>query len=208
MLSQSCTGLSPLPDHIDTHFPAAAGMGPPPPHHHPGLGLMMQGHFGYGPHSHSQCHSQSQMGTPGTPPHEQTVSSSGIPYTPQASPAKQQQTEFQASPVKGRECGGGGGSPARSAYGSSPMRYPGTPSKDGYILPSPAKQLFPAESGGTAAYQSQYGSGPHYGNHQSDHVHHNHHHVQGYGYGQYQQSAALQPSVSGGSNANQYGSLV
>ena len=206
MLSQSCTGLSPMPDHHDTHFTGGMAHLHPPPHHHHHPGM---GYFGYGPQS--QSHSQSHLGTPGgtPPPPEQTVSSSGIPYTPQPSPAKQQQAEFQASsPVKG---GPVPGSPAaRSAYGSSPVRYPGTPPPkgDGYILPSPAKQLFPAETGG---YQSgQYHSSSQ--QHRSDHDHHNnHHHMQGYGYGYYQQNAA-QPSSSSaaaaGGYGNQYGSLV
>ena len=39
MLSQSCTGLSPLPDHQDAHFPAipppgVGGMAHPPHHYH------------------------------------------------------------------------------------------------------------------------------------------------------------------------------
>ena len=206
MLSQSCTGLSPLPDHQDALFPAPPGGGMAPPHyHHPGLGPMMQGHFGFGPQQ-----SQSQMEAP----EESAVSSSGIPYTPQPSPAKQQQqAEFQqaASPVKG----GGGrvvpGSPAGSAYGSSPMRYPGTPPppKDsGYILPSPAKQLFPSETGGSAGYPSHYPSS--YNGHQSDH--NQHHPMQGgYGYGHYQQSASGQPSstaATAASYGNQYGNLV
>ena len=208
MLSQSCTGLSPLPDHQDALFPAMppGGGGTAPPHyHHPGLGPMVQGHFGYGPQPHSQ--SPPSMEAP-----ESAVSSSGIPYTPQPSPAKQQQqhAEFHAagSPIKG-----GGrvpGSPAGSAYGSSPMRYPGTPPppKDsGYILPSPAKQLFPSETGGNAAGypSSQYPSS--YNGHQSDH-----NQMQGYGYGHYQQSASGQPSSStaaaAASYGNQYGNLV
>ena len=198
MLSQSCTGLSPLPDHQDAHFPAippgpgGGGMAPPHHYHHPGLGpTMMQGHW------------QSQ-----SPPEESAVSSSGIPYTPQPSPAKQQQhAEFPAaaSPVKGVP-----GSPAAgSAYGSSPMRYPGTPPKDsGYILPSPAKQLFPSETGGNNAGfpSSQYPSS--YNGHQSDH-----NQMQGYGYGHYQQSASSgQPSstaaAAAASYGNQYGNLV
>ena len=197
MLSQSCTGLSPLPDHQDAHFPAipppgVGGMAHPPHHyHHPGLGpTMMQGHW------------QSQSPSMEAP--ESAVSSSGIPYTPQPSPAKQQQADFHAaaaSPVKGIP-----GSPvAGSAYGSSPMRYPGTPPppKDsGYILPSPAKQLFPSETGGN---QYQYPSS--YNGHQSDH-----NQMQGYGYGHYQQSASSgQPSSStaaAASYGNQYGNLV
>ena len=192
MLSQSCTGLSPLPDHQDAHFPAipppgGGGMAPPHHYHHPGLGpTMMQGHW--------QSQSLSMEA-----PEESAVSSSGIPYTPQPSPAKQQQQH--ASPVKGVP-----GSPAAgSAYGSSPMRYPGTPpqSKDsGYILPSPAKQLFPSETGGN---QYQYPSS--YNGHQSDH-----NQMQGYGYGHYQQSASSgQPSstaAAAASYGNQYGNLV
>ena len=201
MLSQSCTGL---PDHQDAHFPAPPGGMAPPHYHHPGLGPMMQGHFGYGPHSQSPSMEA---------PEESAVSSSGIPYTPQPSPAKQQQqAEFQqaASPVKG----GGGrvvpGSPAGSAYGSSPMRYPGTPPppKDsGYILPSPAKQLFPSETGGNVGYPSSHYQSS-YNGHQSDH--NQHHQMQGYGYGHYQQSASGQPSSStaAASYGNQYGNLV
>ena len=204
MLSQSCTGLSPLPDHQDALFPAMppGGGGTAPPHyHHPGLGPMVQGHFGYGPQPHSQ--SPPSMEAP-----ESAVSSSGIPYTPQPSPAKQQQADFHAaaaSPVKGIP-----GSPvAGSAYRSSPMRYPGTPPppKDsGYILPSPAKQLFPSETGGSVGYPSQYPSS--YNGHQSDH-----NQMQGYGYGHYQQSASSgqQPSsanAAAASYGSQYGNLV
>ena len=192
MLSQSCTGLSPLPDHQDAHFP---GMAPPPHHyHHPGLGPMMQGHFGYG---------QSPPSMEAQP--ESAVSSSGIPYTPQPSPAKQQQQQHAEFPAAASPVKGVPGSPASgSAYGSSPMRYPGTPPKDsGYILPSPAKQLFPSETGGNAAgypSSSQYPSS--YSGHQSDQ-----NQMQGYGYGHYQQSASGQPS-STASYGNQYGNLV
>ena len=193
MLSQSCTGLSPLPDHQDAHFPAIppgpGGGGMAPPHyHHPGLGpTMMQGHW--------QSQSLSMEAQP-----ESAVSSSGIPYTPQPSPARQQQQQHAEFPAAASPVKGVPGSPAAgSAYGSSPMRYPGTPPKDsGYILPSPAKQLFPSEPGGN---QYQYQSS--YNGHQSDH-----NQMQGYGYGHYQQSASSGQPSSTASYGNQYGNLV
>ena len=205
MLSQSCTGLSPMPDHHETHFPSMP----------PGLSLM-QGHFGYGPHLPplSPHPPPPHPGQHPTTPEQAVVSSSGIPYTPQQSPVKQQQPDFRAGQITGSPMRGGpipGGecpSPARSAYGSSPARshgYPGTPSKDGYILPSPAKQLFPADGAQQAApsgYQPQYGGSQHY-DHQVDHSHH----IQGdgsYGYDHHHHQNAGQSGAYG----NQYGSLV
>ncbi len=140
MLSQSCTGI---PDYHDPilRFPAAAAMDP------------IQ---------------QQQYGPPQYPTPESAVSSSGLPFSPQASPVKQPPTPAEAlipdptSPQKA-------GPASHQSYQGSPIRpagypHPGynnhtptaSPMKDqGYILPSPAKQLFPQQEGYPQQYNSQ-----------------------------------------------------